>query len=142
MKSIQRFELSLSNADARVFRANGLSDNRVAELISYFGAPNVSLTVSTGYDRKGSIRVKAVRELVRTIFRGGDDTIQQVSTLRVKGQEDNEVEILDLIADRMVEVVDVNMSDRRVPYVDRLGAIHKAFIARQAELRELSSEQE
>jgi hypothetical protein len=108
--------------------------------LSLFGAANAFLAPKAKFQlsigREGSLQ--NVREAIAEFMRADDETKEQVKKLVVIGSEaegNDHEEVIDLIQDRLVVPMDVELRGGRLTDAKRRAAVYDAWLAQRDGLR-------
>jgi len=143
MAEVRRLEVhfaGITNVEFLKDSAKGTSVGEMIDVLKEFEAPYATFSLSMGRQR-GSLLRQAVDKLYKSIVKTGLDEEEKVTKLEVTGtNEDDERDVFDLLAYRMVEVDTVEEnSKRRVTYGRRRPLLLDAWKRRRAELARLFS---
>ena len=143
MTVIRRFEVRLANRESpEDLRGRGLSIDRMIDLLSHFAAARIDVSLGmTGEPRFKTMNIGNVLDAALSLLRLRSEDDRRVTRLRVLGKsEENEpLEVLDLIENRMREEVPVERDGRRITPAVCRDALTKAFMARRDELDRMFS---
>ena len=138
MTVIRRFEVRLANREnPEDLKGRGLSVDRMVDLLSHFAAVRIDVAIGmTGESRFKSMNRQSVINAALSLLRLRSEDDRRVTRLRVlgKNEEDERLEVLDLIENRMREEVTVDREGRRVTPAVCRDALTTAFMARRDEL--------
>lgn len=138
MRGIRRFEIRVAGQqNARIFRELGYGVGAVSNLINEFQAPSVSITFSMGHHRRGSLYRDAIQGTINGLLTISGNDRSQVEKIQIsgRGEDGDEVRVIDLLRDRMSERVDINLDGyRRLSSAGRRAAVREAWERRSAEL--------
>jgi len=139
MTEVRHFTVRVAGADARVLKDFGVGAREMAKLIGEFGAPNVTIDLSMGYQR-GSMLVDQVKAAARRLVGlSSRDGAGAVTKIVVSGASDTaDRTVLDLLNFRMEELVDVPTATRDLRYGQRRTALAEALGRRLTELKQLA----
>jgi len=134
---IRKFDIRIAGLENfQDFRGMGYSGHALAGLMENFRAPTVSVSLSMGKgSRRGSLSIEAIMDEIRSAMRLSESNA--VQKIEVTGREYNEaeIEVIDLLKDRMTEMVEVQLDqNRRIPYEGRKTALREALRRRSDEL--------
>ena len=133
---IRKFDIRIAGLENfQDFRGMGYSGEALAGLMENFRAPTVSVSLSMGRTRRGSLSIGNILDQIRSALRfTGSNAVQKIE---VTGREDDqhEIEVIDILKDRMTEMVDVQLDpNRRLPHEGRKSALREALRRRSDEL--------
>lgn len=135
MSVIRSFDIRVAGVENyQDFRDMGLSGNALANLMEGFHAPNVSVSVSMGRSPGSIIKGQLIADIRGALRLAGTNKVKKI---RVTGKEDDlsEVEIIDILKDRMVEILTVPLdTNRRLSFDGRIASLREALRRRYAEL--------
>ena len=135
MKGITRLEVDIAAASGTFWGQQNLPLKELAKITAKAEAPNISITLKTGYNRGSLLNAEYIKEVVRGLL--GDEA-KGVRRLRIGGElAPDETVVLDLLKDRMHEYVTATADDRRLRYSERRAAVAEAFSRRRKDLEEL-----
>jgi len=143
MNIIRKLKISVAGAETRIFRDQGFAAKQLAEIQTMFGAPAVEVIVKMGHAR-GSLATNAVRTAVNGLLRISNAETEadknSIQDLKVHGgADDSDYAWLDLLNNRMYEVVTFSTDSRIVPYDNRREAVRTAWSRRSSERHEMYS---
>lgn len=137
LSEIRKFQVRVAGADARVFKDQAHGAKEMAQLISAFGAPNISLELSMGYSR-GSLLLDRAKAAARRFLSLAEDPSGGVTGIVITGTSDaSERTVLDLLNYRMEESIDVPKNGRELKYSARRVALKQALGKRRQELKRM-----
>jgi hypothetical protein len=144
MHSVSRFEVRVAGLDHMgVLQNQGIGVQEFISLSEAFRAPTLSLKLSVGRTKKKTLAVETIKNVAKQLTRAAQRNQQNVKTLRISGSTDEEENVqLDLLKDRMREIVDINLGRQRsIPYLLRQKAIQEGWTRRQDELTRMFTSQ-
>jgi hypothetical protein len=133
MRRNTKIELKCARADNPSFWTGSDSVAETMRKLSPLNAPYVSITASVGR-RSGGLNRHAIMDIVHAFV--GQQHPSHVEKMEISGRgPEDERLVVDLIEDRMVEVVAVDVGRlRHAPFEGRALAIEEAYGRRQTEL--------
>lgn len=136
MDEYRRLEIGLAGLDdSSILGDSGRSLTGMVDVINEFRAPVAQLVVSMGHV-SGSLAKQVVMRTLRWLRKS-----TRVTKVKVTGREDYETRIIDLVLDRLVETVEIDLDEhRRLSYSDRKVAVHEAWNTHKNELGAMFTE--
>jgi hypothetical protein len=112
----------------------GVSD--IVRLSEEFRAPRVSISFSMGHQGLGGMILDRSLALVRQLRELAGNHRDEVTAIEIAGTDDgNEKVVLDLIEERMTNVLQVQPAENRtIPYNTRRQALREAWANRREDL--------
>ena len=119
------------------FADRGHAAVQLAGLATAIDAQSLNLEVSVGRQRRRRLDIAAIRQIVSDLFESNDSTME-IKRLEITGStDDDEAATVDLLTQRIVEIVELDPDDDRdVSYERRRAEIVIAFRKHHAFLRE------
>lgn len=137
MNTISKFEVRIASLDnMKVLQNQDIGVQEFINLSETYRAPTISVKLSVGKTKNKTLEVDKIKNIARRLIRMPQHNQESVKTLRISGSTEEEENIhLDLLKDRMREIVDINLGvDRSIPYLLRQQAIQEGWTRRQNEL--------
>ena len=140
MNVIRKVHFRIAALDnLQVFRNAGESVTSAIRLSRQFEAPYISVDLSLGRSRKGTL--SGVVDLARDMLKlnSSNDALAPVEMLRITGKsEGGDSKLLDLLSHRMKESIELRtQNERRISTEDRQSALLTAWQARRSEIDRL-----
>jgi hypothetical protein len=137
VKFVRKLDITLAGLSTGTsLRNRGYGVGDIVRLSENFSAPRISIELSMGRERRGSLLVDRAVGALRSLAGVAADNTDEVQKLKVTGITDSDERVvLDLIEERMKETVLVSDQARTVTYEARRGAIREAWTKRGEELR-------
>lgn len=134
---ISKMEVRIAGLEnARAFEGEGHGVARLLGLMSDLRAPTLKVEFGVGRSHE-TMSAPTARTYIRRLVRWASDGDAVVEQLKVKGAPNASTppEILDLIQDRLIEVVEVEMDDdRRISFQKRSNALKETWRSRRSDL--------
>lgn len=141
IRTVGKFEIRLAGVSniGELFQGQDAAVEQLITAANEFRAPTMTVTLSMGHQRDGSLTTRAVKHAARALRRLVSNDRGEIKRIVISGRTDaGEKDVIDLVKDRMVEVREVELDqDRRVPSVVRLAALREACRNRGQELRRM-----
>jgi len=138
MQTINKFEIRVASLDnMEVFQNEDRGVKEMIKLSDTFGSPTISFNFSTSRRKQESLSVERVLDAARSWVRQSQLNKQQVKVIRISGSTNEDENLyVDLLNDRMREVVDITSGNRSrtVSYLERQKALRDSWLRRQQEL--------
>jgi hypothetical protein len=129
MKEIRKMEIRVAGLDhLGILAENNHPVGDIKELASYYEAPSLYLELSSGRARNRSLSLENVKKLTTNLLRMNTNQNSPVKTLRISGDIDEDESLaIDLLRDRMREIIKHDLSSRTIQYTDRKRLLKKAW---------------
>ncbi|MEQ8467684.1 DUF6731 family protein [Coleofasciculus sp. E1-EBD-02] len=140
IQTVRKFEVRTAGLDSmEIIKDQNVGVQQFVKMSEIFRAPTLSVSLSIGHKKKSSLSVDTIKELAHKLTRISQQNNQNVKKLRISGSTDEGENIkLDLINNRMREIIDINPGKQRsIPYTLRKEAVKKAWENRKNELNQM-----
>jgi hypothetical protein len=129
MKEIRKMEIKVAGLDSlEILASNNNPVGGIRELAQYYEAPSVYLELSAGRSRNQSLSLENAKNLTNSLLRMNNTQNAPVKKLRISGDIDEDESLaIDLLRDRMREIIKHDLSSRTIQYTDRKRLIKKAW---------------
>jgi len=136
MKETRRLKVRLAGiTNPAFFRSQGSGLGEMVDILEFFRAPSATFEMSMGH-QSGSLWAQKIVALAKKVVNLPTDNKGEVSTMEVSGiLDDDSRDVFDVLAYRMVEIVQVATNEhRRSSYKKRRPEIKQAWERRKDEL--------
>ncbi len=138
METVTKLDIQIAGLDKPdIFQNQGHGIKKIVGLSNEYEAPIVTVTLSVGREKQRSLSIENAKNTVLDLLRLSSRNKRDIKKIRISGStEDHEKVYIDLLRDRMREIVNVKKS-RTISFSDRIQAIREGLERREQELRTL-----
>lgn len=140
MNTVSKLDVRVAGLDNMgILQDQDIDLKQFVNMSETFRAPNLSVTLSVGHEKKKTLAVETIKNVAIKLSRMFQQNHQSIKTLRISGSTGDEEYIqLDLLKDRMRESLDINSGRQRtIPYELRQKAIREGWGKRYDELTKM-----
>ncbi len=140
MTDIRRFEIGFAGLDkSDILNNMGHGVGTIADLSDKFRSPSITVTLSMGYQKSGSLDKKSVISSIKELLSLSSNNYSTIRKIKAGGREEfgGDIDVLNLLKDRMMEQIDLPSSGRSILYEDRTEGLKSAWRRRRKEIKKM-----